>query len=134
DRAARHDTWHLVVEDGLEPLPASGVTTAARDVGEIHPAAVTHGQETVRITGRALRANQQSPAKRLAELPAKQARNHQGRRSWKRLLRRQNRFLARQKRRARDRDHKVRHAVGTWAKEQSVNTRVIGDVRDVADG
>jgi hypothetical protein len=60
DRAAQQYQWHLVVDDGLAPAPAPpGDHTAAVDLGEIHPAAVTDGTETVIVTCRALRANQQ---------------------------------------------------------------------------
>lgn len=60
DRAARHYSWHLVIEDGTQPAPPPpGDHTAAIDLGEIHPAAVTDGKETIIITCRALRANQQ---------------------------------------------------------------------------
>jgi putative transposase len=135
DRAARHYTWHLVVADGLLPeAPPPTDHTAAIDLGEIHPAAVTDGKEAVILTCRALRSNQQYTAKRLAELRAKQDRKKQGSRSWRRLQRRKNRFLAQQQRRARDMEHKVSRAVVTWAKERQVKTLVIGDVRDVADG
>ncbi len=134
DRAARHYGWHLVVEDGSGPLPTPGATTAAVDLGEIHPAALTNGTETVIISCRALRANQQYTAKRLSEIRAKQARKQQHSRGWKRLQRRKNRFLAKQKRRARDMEHKVSRALVTWAKERAVSTLVMGDVRDVANG
>ncbi|HEY7348230.1 MAG TPA: transposase [Ktedonobacterales bacterium] len=134
DRAARHYRWHLVIEDGLEPQPAPGSHTAAVDLGEIHPAALTDGQETVIITCRALRANQQYTAKRLSEIRAKQDRKKKGSRSWKRLQRRKRRFLAKQQRRARDMEHKASRGVVAWARERGVGTLVIGDVRDVADG
>lgn len=64
DRAARHYTWHIVVEDGAVPERAPGPPTAAVDLGEIHPAALADGQEIVIITCRALRANQQYTAKK----------------------------------------------------------------------
>jgi putative transposase len=134
DRAARHYTWHLVVEDGSVPEQVPGTHTAAVDLGEIHPAAVTDGKETVIITCRALRANQQYTAKRLSQLRAKQAHKHKGSRSWRRLQRRKSHFLAKQKRRARDLEHKASRAVVNWAKERQVSTLVIGDVREVADG
>ena len=92
DRAARHYGWHLVVEDGSVPLPAAGTTTAAGDLGEIHPAAVTDGTETVIISCRALRANQQYTAKRLAEIRARQHRKKKYSRSCKPLQRRKNRL------------------------------------------
>jgi putative transposase len=135
DRAARHYTWHLVVEDGTKPAPAPpGDRTAAVDLGEIHPAAVTDGQETVLFTCRALRANAQYTVKRLSQLRANQARKRKGSRRWRRLQRRMSRFLAKQKKRARDMEHKISRAVVNWARQRHVSTLVIGDVRDVADG
>jgi putative transposase len=134
DRAAQHYTWHVVVEDGQPPEPAVGANTAAIDLGEIHPAAVTDGKDTLIVSCRALRSNQQYTAKRLSGLCAKQNRKRKYSRFWKRLQRRKARFLAKQRRRARDMEHKVSRAVVTWAKERGVGTLVIGDVRDVADG
>lgn len=133
DRAARHYTWHLVIEDGVQPKAASGSNVAAVDMGEIHPAALTDGKETVIIACRALRSNAQYTAKRLAELRAKQdSKKHHSRR-WCRLQRRKRHFLAKQRQRAQDMEHKVSRAVVEWAKERNVGTLVIGDVRDVAD-
>ena len=81
DRAARHYTWHVVIEDGTKPVsPLPREHTAAVGLGEIHPAALTDGQETVIISCRALRANAQYTAKRLSELRAKQAHKKPGRR------------------------------------------------------
>lgn len=134
DRAARHYTWHLVVEGGTLPEPILGSHTAAVDMGEVHPAALTDGKETVIIACRALRSNAQYTIKRLAELRASQDRKHKGSRRWKRLQRRKTRFLAKQKRRARDLEHKVSRAAVEWAKERHVGMLVIGDVRGVADG
>ncbi len=98
-----------------------------------HPAAVTDGQETVIVTCRALRSNQQCAAKRLSEIRARQDRKKSGSRSWRRLQRRQSRFLAK-RRRAWEMEHKASRAVVQWAKARGVATLVIGDVRDVADG
>jgi putative transposase len=135
DRVAQHYTWHLVVEDGLPPAPAPlGDQTAAIDLGEIHPATVTDSKETIIVTCRALRANQQYTAKRVGELKAKQDRKRKGSRRWRRLHRRTSRFCAQQRRRARDLEHKVSRAVVDWATEREVHTLVIGDVRAVADG
>jgi putative transposase len=135
DRVSQHYTWHLVIEDGMPPPPAPpGDHTAAVDLGEIHPASATDGNETVIFTCRALRSNQQYTAKRVGELTAKQDHKHKGSRRWKRLHRRTTRFRATQRRRARDLEHKVSRAVVDWATEREVHTLVIGDVRDVADG
>jgi putative transposase len=134
DRAARHYNWHVTLEDGVTPVPAPGNTIVAVDLGEIHPAALTDGHDAVVITARRLRAAHQYTAKRLAEIQAKQAskQKHSGR--WKQLQRRNHRFLAQQKRRTRDIEHKVARAVVGWAKERGAGTLAIGDVRDIADG
>jgi putative transposase len=135
DRVARHYMWHLVIEDGVPPAPPPpGDHTAAIDLGEIHPAAATDGNETVIFTCRALRSRQQYTAKRVGELTAKQDRKCKGSRRWQRLQRRKTRFRATQRRRARDLEHKVSPAVVDWASERQVHTLVIGDVRDVAKG
>lgn len=79
DRAARHYTWHVVIEAGTQPTPAPpGNHTAAIDLGEIHPAAVTDGRETVIFTCRALRANAQLTAKRLVPAPGEAGPQTQG--------------------------------------------------------
>jgi putative transposase len=134
DRASQHYAWHVVLEDGKTPEPAPGSAVAAVDLGEIHPAAVTDGKETVIISCRALRSNAQYTQKRVSELRAKQDRLQKGSRRWKKLQRRKTRFRARQRRRARDLEHKATRAVVNWAKERGVGTLVVGDVRDVADG
>jgi len=134
DQAGKQDNWHITLEDGSVPATAPGQNVAAGDLGEIHPAALTDGQETVIVSCRAIRANQQYTAKRLAEMRSQQARKRKGSRSVKRLPRRQNRFEAQQKRRARDREHKVSRAIVNWVKERAVGTLAVGDVRDVADG
>jgi len=134
DRAARHYTWHVVIEDGGEAVPASGEAVVAVDLGEIHPAAVTDGKETVIITCRALRANQQYTAKRLSEIRSRQNCKEKGSRRWRQLRRCKIRVLAKQRRRARDLEHKCSRAVVQFAQKRDASTLVIGDVRDVADG
>lgn len=52
DRASRRYEWHLVVEDGREPSTVPGSNVAGIDLGEIHPAAVSDGQETVIFSAR----------------------------------------------------------------------------------
>src|SRR5258708_39937134 len=53
DRAAQHYSWHVVVEDRVPSLPPPGTTTAAVDLGDIHPAAATDCRETGIIPSRA---------------------------------------------------------------------------------
>jgi putative transposase len=134
DRAGCRYHWHVTLDDGGESAPAPGNAVVAVDLGEIHPAALTDGKEAVVITARRLRAAHQYTAKRLAEIQAKQASKKKGSGRWKRLQARKNRFLARQKKRTRDIEHKVSRAVIEWAKERGAGTLAIGDVRDVANG
>lgn len=134
DQAARHYAWHITIEDDAASASAPGENVVAVDLGEIHPATLTDGNETAVITARRLRATHQYTAKRLTELQMKQAVKQKGSGRWKRLQRRKCRFLAQQKRRARDIEHKVSRAVVDWAKERHVGTLAVGDVRNVADG
>ncbi len=135
DRAARHYFWHLVIEDGvLPPEKPPGTKTAAVDLGEIHPAAVTDGEETVIFSARALRAVRQNTARRLSEIQRLQDAKVKGSQKWRQLQQRKNRFLAQQKRRTRDIEHKVSRAVVDWAVERKVGTLAVGDVREVANG
>jgi putative transposase len=134
DRVACRYTWHLVVNDGLTPVPTAATGVAGVDLGEIHPAALTDGTEATIIACRERRSCVQYTNKRLAVLRRTQAGHKRGSRRWKRLQRRKTRFLARQKRRARDLAHKASRAVVQWAAEHGVGTLALGDVRDVADG
>ena len=134
ENATRRYEWHLVVEDGQAPKDSPGDNVVAVDLGEIHPAAVTDGEEGVVVSCRALRSLNQYTNKRLAELSRKQAAKVKGSRGWRRLQRRKNRFLAQQRRRKRDMEHKISREAVDWAVERKAGTIVIGDVRDVADG
>jgi putative transposase len=49
------------------------------------------------------------------------------------LQRRKNRFLAQQRRRRRDIEHKVSRAVVNWAAGRGMGTLAVGDVRQAAD-
>lgn len=134
DRAGRRYNWHVTLEDGAEPAPAPGTAVVAVDLGEIHPAAMTDGTEAVVVTARRLRATRQYTVKRVAEIQSKQSGKHKGSRRWKKLQARKTRFLAQQKRRTRDIEHKVSRAVVDYADEREAGIIAIGDVRDVADG
>jgi putative transposase len=134
DRAGRHYHWHVTLEDGLQPAPAPGRAVVAVDLGEIHPAAMTDGTAAVVVTARRLRAARQYTMKRVGEIISEQSAKKQGSRRWKQLQARKNRFLAYQKRRTRDIEHKVSRAVVDYAVERKAGTIAIGDVRDIADG
>jgi putative transposase len=133
DQAGRHYQWHAVIEDGTIPSQAPGTHTAGVDLGEVHPAAASDGIESIVFSARHLRSLSQYSNKRLAKLQQKQAGKVKGSKRWKRILRRKSRFLAQQKRRKRDIEHKVSRAVVGWALEHMVGKLAVGDVRDIAD-
>jgi putative transposase len=134
DRASRRYQWHLVIENGAAAGAAPGARVAAVDLGEVHPAALTNGEEAVVISLRALRSSRQYTAERLSELRSKQDHLKKRSRRHTRLQQRKARFLAKQARRTRDLEHKASRAAITWASERGVGTLAIGDVRSVADG
>jgi putative transposase len=134
DRAGRHYTWHLVIEDGLNAPVTTATGIAGVDLGEIHPAALTDGTHAAVISCRALRSTVQYTNKRLATLRAMQDQRTKGSSRWKKLQRRKNRFLAHQQRRERDMLHKASRAVVSWSQDHAIGTLAIGDVRDIGDG
>jgi putative transposase len=134
DRVGRRYNWHCVVEDGLEPANPPGDVAAAADLGEVHPAAVTDGKEGMVFSARALRSLSQYTNKRLAEIQSVLSKKEKHSRRYQRLVARKSRFLAKQKRKRTDIEHKVSRSVVDYAVESGVGTLVIGDVRDAADG
>jgi putative transposase len=133
DLKQRRYFWHLVLEDGQEPAPANGDRTAAIDLGEIHPIAITEGDEACIISCRELRSIAQQTNKELAAIGKKKVRCQRGSRRSLRLLRAKRALLARQKRRRRDLEHKISRATIDWCVEKQIGVLAIGDVRNVAD-
>jgi putative transposase len=133
DLKQRRYFWHLVLDDGQEPVPAAGDRTAAIDLGEIHPVAITDGEEACIVSCRELRSIAQQTNKELAALQRKNARCQRGSRRSRRLSRARRKLLARQKRRRRDLEHKISRATIDWCVEKQIGVLAIGDVRDVAD-
>jgi putative transposase len=134
DQRAGHYTWHLVVENGMQPKPAPGANIVAVDLGEIHPAVVGDEQEATIITCRERRHQSQGHAKRLGQIHRAIARKRKGSRRHKRLARAKARMKAKHQRVMRDLEHKISRAVVETALEQKAGTLVLGDVRDLADG
>jgi putative transposase len=134
DRAGRRYTWHSVIEDGRLPAEPPGKGVAAVDLGEVHPAAVTDGEEGLVFCARELRSLLQYTHKRLAEFQSVLSKKEQHSRRYKRMVARKTRFLARQKRKCRDIEHKVSRSVVNYAVARGVGRLAIGDVRNVANG
>ncbi len=133
NKSSRHYEWHLIVDDGIEVEPTIATNMAAIDLGEVHPATLTDGEEALVVMSRQLRSQSQHTAKNLASLQQKQSQHKRCSRRWKRLQQRKNRFLAKQELRRRNIEHKVSREVVNYAVERSIGKLFIGDVRDVAD-
>jgi putative transposase len=133
DLKQRRYLWHLVLEDGQEPVPAASDRTAAIDLGEIHPVAITDGEEACIVSCRELRSIAQQTNKELAALQKKKARCQRGSQRSRRLGRAKRKLLARQKRRRRDLEHKISRATIGWCVEKQIGVLAIGNVRHVAD-
>jgi putative transposase len=134
DKAARRYHWHLTTDDGQAPPAATGTSVLAGDLGEIHPCALSDGQETVIVTNRELRATKQYTNKRLAALRSKQSQYARGSRRWWTVQKRINRFLAQQARKTRDLLHKTSRELVQVELEKHARTIALGDVRDIGDG
>lgn len=134
NKSHRKYDWHVVIEKGIESLSVPGDNVAGVDLGEVHPAAITHGRESLVVSCRELRSLNQYWNKRLAELKGLQSSKQKHSRRWWRIQRRINRFLAQNKQQRRDLEHKVSRAVVDWRVVHQVGTLAIGDVRDVANG
>jgi putative transposase len=134
NKAHRRYEWHIVMEDGIElpSMPGNGI--AAVDLGEVHPAAITDGQNAMIASCRELRSLNQYWNKRLAELKSLQSSKQKQSRMWWRIQRRINRFLAQNEQQRQDLEHKISRAVVDWSVIHQVGTLAIGDVRDVANG
>jgi putative transposase len=134
DRKARRYTWHVVVENGMQPKTPPGDNVVSVDLGEVHPAVVGDTEEATLITCRARRHATQGHRKRLASLAQAISRTKKGSRRHKRLMRCKSRMKAKHQRVIRDMEHKISRAIVDVAVERCAGTIVIGDVRDVADG
>ncbi len=134
DKPSRRYTWHVVVENGKQPAPASGTTVVSVDLGEVHPAVIGDTAEATLITCRERRHQKQGHNKRLAALTQAISRTTKDSRRHKRLMRAKARMKAKHARVLRDIEHKISRAIVDGAVERQAGTIVLGDVRDIADG
>jgi putative transposase len=126
-------SWHVVVDNGIEP-EAKGKYIAGVDLGEIHPIAVTDGIEACVISCRELRALNQGRNKRIASVDAKLATYQKDSRRWRKLKARKRRFLAQCDQEKRGIEHKIARELISWAQENEIGLLAIGDVRSIANG
>ena len=133
NRSTFRYSWHMVVNDGVKPEP-SGKYVAGVDLGEIHPAVISDGEQACVFSCRELRSLNQYRNKRLASIDSKLATYQKGSRRWRRLKARKRKFLAQMEQKKRDIEHKISHSVVEWAVERDISLIAIGDVRNIAKG
>ncbi len=131
--ATNRSCWHITIADGSVPAACAARKVMAVDLGEIHPAACTNGEQATIIACRELRANAQHRNKKTADLQEMIARCQPGSRRWRKLTNRRKRLQDQTDNRQRDMLHKVSRAVVEEAQAMEAGTIVIGDVRNVAD-
>jgi putative transposase len=133
NHATKRSCWHITIDDGIVPQPTPHTGIMAVDLGEIHPAACTNGEQATIIACRALRANGQHRNKKTADVQEMIARCQPGSRRGKKLVASRKRLQAQTDTRQRDLLHKVSRAVVQAAQAMQAGTIVLGDGRDVAD-
>lgn len=111
--------------------PAAEGSVAGADLGEVHLAVVHDGEQTMIYNGRELRAKRQYQNKLKARLAAKQSRMRKGSRRWRKLQRSRQKQLRKLDCQIWDILHKQTTALVSTLYERSVQTVVIGDVRDI---
>lgn len=111
--------------------PIAEGETAGIDLGEIHLAVVHDGTQTTIYNGRELRAKRQYQNKLKARVAAKQSRMRKGSRRWRKLQRSKQKQLRKLGNQILDILHKQTTALVSTLRERSVQTVVIGDVRDL---
>ncbi|VEP12671.1 transposase [Hyella patelloides LEGE 07179] len=104
---------------------------AAVDLGEIHPMVITDGVDTDIYNGRLLRSKKQYQNKLKAQLSKLIDKKKRGSKRRKKLIKSKQKQLAKIKNQIKDIEHKLTSKAVSTLKKRSVQTLVIGDVRDI---
>jgi putative transposase len=134
DKKAHRYTWHVVVENGVQPKTVEQNAVVSVDLGEIHPAVVGDEHETTIILCRKRRHEAQGHAKRLASIARALTHKTKGSRRYKQLVQAKSRLKAKHERIVSDLSHKVSRAIVDVAVEHNAKTIVMGDIKDIANG
>ena len=104
---------------------------AACDLGEIHPMVITDGVDTDIYNGRLLRSKKQYQNKLKAKLSKLIDTKKRGSRRRKQLIKSKQKQLAKIKNQIKDIEHKLTSKAVSMLEARSIQTLVIGDVRDI---
>jgi putative transposase len=106
-------------------------SVAAVDLGEIHPMVIADGVNTDIYNGRLLRSKRQYQNQLKAKLSNLIDRKKRGSKRRKKLIKSKQKQLAKINNKIRDIEHKLTRKAVSTLEERSVQTLVIGDVRDI---
>ncbi len=126
--------WHIVVEDGIQPPILHHGQIMGIDLGELHPAVCATKEDAFIVSCRELRSTVQFRNKVLAELQTKMSKCVKRSNHWYRLRAAKIQRRAYFERKIRDLEHKISTSIVRRAKDLSVKTIVIGDVRNIGSG
>ena len=101
------------------------------DLGEIHPMVFSNGVDTDIFNGRLLRSKRQYQNKLKAKLSKLIDTKKRGSKRRKRLIKSKQKQLAKIKNQIKDIEHKLTSKAVSMLQEKSIQTLVIGDVRDI---
>lgn len=104
---------------------------AGCDLGEIHPMVFSDGRDTDIFNGRLLRSKRQYQNKLKAQLSKLIASKKRGSKKRQRLIKSQQKQLAKIKNQIKDIEHKLTSKAVSMLQEKGIQTLVIGDVRDI---
>ncbi len=104
---------------------------AGCDLGEIHPMVIADGVNTDIYNGRLLRSKRQYQNKLKAQLSKLIGKTKRGSKRRKRLIKSKQKQLAKIKNQIKDIEHKLTSKAVSVLKKRSIQTLVIGDVRDI---
>jgi putative transposase len=123
---------NAVYERKEAKIKKSGVV-AAVDLGEIHPAAVNAGDEVIILNGRLTRSKRRYIEKMKGSVKRARSKCKKGSKRDKKLANAQRRQSRKIKNQIKDIEHKQTTELVSALKERSVDTVVIGDVRNLRD-
>lgn len=124
----------LTVSRAAEAIASAGDNVVAADLGVIHLAAMTDGDDAMVIVGRGLRALTQYRNKQLAIYTKLLSRCQKRSRRWKKLRRSKARMLARHDRQQHNLLHHAANGMINYCVDRGAGTLVIGDCIDMARG
>ena len=116
-------------EPKIELIKSGGVSGC--DLGEIHPMVFTDGVDTDIFNGRLLRSKRQYQNKLKARLSNLIDTKKRGSKRRKKLIKCKQKQLAKVKNQIKDIEHKLTSKAVSMLQERSIQTLVIGDVRDI---